>query len=229
MAAGLNKASLQKRVLSALAIGPLSLFIIWYGGAPFFLLLLVSLFISINEWYGLAQKLKHANLHFLIVGSLYIGVAFYSFYLCRGLGTSNIWLLLFMVWSSDIGAYFAGKLIGGPKLIPQISPNKTWAGLVGALVSPIIILVIYFFFSHGSSELSPFLIALIIVIGALVGLIGQVGDLMMSFVKRLANVKDTGKIIPGHGGVLDRIDSLLLVTPIFYVLVKYLNIIVTIS
>lgn len=217
----LSMTSLQRRTLSALLMAPCFLAVVWAGGVYFAATLFILFFLSMFEWYGLVSKLSHARTLFLLGGAAYIAVSFYSFYLCRELDFWAIIMLLFMVWASDIGAYFSGKLVGGPKLLPQVSPNKTWAGMCGAALSPVLVL---FAFCYADSGMTIFfegyVFALLVLIGVLIGVIGQGGDLLMSFVKRQAGVKDTGRLIPGHGGVLDRIDSLLLVTPVFYVLGK---------
>lgn len=120
--------------------------------------------------------------------------------------TLIVWLLL-VVWAMDIGAYFAGRAIGGPKLAPRISPNKTWAGLAGGMASAGL--------AGGAvafvSSLGP--VWMLAVLAALVGAWSQVGDITESMVKRHFGVKDMSNIIPGHGGVLDRIDGLLFAAP----------------
>jgi phosphatidate cytidylyltransferase len=110
-----------------------------------------------------------------------------------------LWTLA-IVWATDIGAYFAGRAIGGPKLAPRISPNKTWAGLVGGMVSAAII-------GAGIAAIaeSP---ALLWIAGAPLAIVAQTGDLFESWLKRRSGVKDSGKLLPGHGGVLDRLDGL---------------------
>jgi phosphatidate cytidylyltransferase len=127
------------------------------------------------------------------------------------------------LWASDSGAYFVGRKFGGPKLAPVISPKKTWSGFCGALFSAGIMLFLfyYLFFSHhaifrmGTVSGRPLEFFLT---GMIAGGVGQAGDLLESFFKRKAGVKDTGNLIPGHGGLLDRIDSLLLASPVFLAL-----------
>lgn len=118
-----------------------------------------------------------------------------------------LWLLV-VVWSTDIGAYFAGRTIGGPKLIPRISPNKTWAGLCGGMVAAGI--------AGGSmARLDPQLPALgLALFGAALAVVAQAGDFTESAIKRRFRVKDSSHLIPGHGGVLDRLDGLLFVAPV---------------
>jgi phosphatidate cytidylyltransferase len=119
-----------------------------------------------------------------------------------------LWFFV-VIWSTDIGAYLIGNSIGGVKLAPKISPNKTWAGFFGGLASALI----------ASSLLNSLLypLASILVVGLgcfFVSVVGQIGDLFESWCKRRLGVKDTSKIIPGHGGVLDRVDSILLSAPV---------------
>ncbi len=115
-----------------------------------------------------------------------------------------LWTLA-TVWVTDIGAYFAGRSIGGPKLAPTVSPNKTWAGLIGGVVSALILGLLLWRFAGLPLQLafaSPIL-----------AVIAQIGDLYESWLKRQAGVKDSGTILPGHGGVLDRLDGLVPVAP----------------
>lgn len=139
----------------------------------------------------------------MIGGTLYVGVPAFAM-----LSLSWVWEILVLwvfivTWATDILAYFAGRSIGGPKLAPRISPNKTWAGLIGGILGGGLLgwaTALYF-------EMEP----LFLWAGAPMGLIAQAGDLYESWVKRRAGVKDSGTLLPGHGGVLDRLDGLLAV------------------
>jgi len=111
--------------------------------------------------------------------------------------------LLFSVWATDTGAYAAGRTIGGPKLLPRISPKKTWAGLIGGMV---LAALIGYGCALGFGESAP---ASYAALAAVLALVSQAGDFFESYVKRRAGAKDSGTLIPGHGGVLDRIDGLL--------------------
>lgn len=140
------------------------------------------------------------------LGPLYAALPAVALIWLRGEGEPGrqtlFWLLL-LVWATDIGAYAAGRLIGGPLLLPRVSPKKTWAGLLGGVVSAALVGVgisVALGLSH------PILVA--VASGAL-AVVAQAGDLMESWVKRRWNVKDSSNIIPGHGGVLDRVDGLL--------------------
>ena len=117
-----------------------------------------------------------------------------------------LWLFL-SVWSCDTGAYFSGRSIGGPKLAPRISPNKTWAGLLGGILAAMVASVLLALIS-GSG-----LTVLFAIQGALLALISQCGDLAESSIKRRFDVKDSGNLIPGHGGILDRADGVLFAAP----------------
>lgn len=221
-----NMASLQKRVASAVILAPIFAGFVWYGSWPFLIWLVIAACIAMYEWRGLIVRLNDGKGAALFFGFVYISLSFYSFYLCRGLGGAHIILLLLLVWSSDIGAYFFGKFIGGAKLLPQISPNKTWAGMIGAMFCPVVVLLLFMYFYVGIGGMEAYIISFLLIVGALIGVLGQAGDLLISYVKRQARVKDTGNLIPGHGGLLDRIDSLLLVTPVFYVMLKYTLVII---
>ncbi|NJC33512.1 phosphatidate cytidylyltransferase [Sphingomonas jejuensis] len=109
------------------------------------------------------------------------------------------------VWATDIGAYFAGRLIGGPKLMPRVSPNKTWAGLIGGMAAALLV---------GLAFNERFGVPIELVLTApVLAIIAQAGDLYESSIKRRAGVKDSGTLLPGHGGVLDRLDGLVTVAP----------------
>lgn len=206
---------LQKRAVSALIMGLPCLWAAWMGG--FWLALMVVLFLAVGlwEWWKLSWHLKSdSERSIFLFGVLYIGLGAYAFYTLGHPGWDNAaFALLVMVIGSDCGAYFAGKTWGGPKLFPSISPNKTWAGLGGAMGGAAAIGVLCWLLGI---HIESFMFA--ILGGFVIGVAGQAGDLLESWAKRLADVKDTGQLIPGHGGLLDRVDSLLMATPVFVVL-----------
>ncbi|HEX6980036.1 MAG TPA: phosphatidate cytidylyltransferase [Alphaproteobacteria bacterium] len=141
------------------------------------------------------------------VGALYIGIPAAALVWLRGADAGGqhlmVWLLL-TVWATDIGAFFAGRLIGGPRLAPRISPKKTWAGLVGAVVSTGLLGWVV-----GAADPGAPAAGALVAAGAVLAVIAQAGDLGESWVKRHFNVKDSSQLIPGHGGVFDRVDGLL--------------------
>ncbi len=124
--------------------------------------------------------------------------------------------LFVTVWASDSIAYVFGRLIGGPKLAPKISPKKTWAGMLGSMTGAAAALYLGGYIIEQQFGIKIAETLDLVLFGAFLGVVGQVGDLAISVFKRAHNVKDTGNVIPGHGGVLDRIDALLLIAP-FYV------------
>jgi phosphatidate cytidylyltransferase len=148
----------------------------------------------------------------LALGVPYLGLAAVAVPWLRadpGAGLANTIFVLSIVWSSDIGAYMIGRLAGGPKLVPSISPGKTWSGAVGGLACAALAgLAVAACFSSGFS--SPHVLTLAIVLG----IVSQAGDLLESALKRHFGVKDSGRMIPGHGGLLDRLDALLAVAPV---------------
>ena len=122
-------------------------------------------------------------------------------------GRANLLFLLLLVWASDIGAYLVGRPIGGPRLAPRISPGKTWSGAVGGLLAAVLVGVV----AALPTAPTPPLVARAACSPALLGVVAQAGDLAESCVKRHFGVKDSGRLIPGHGGLLDRLDALLAV------------------
>jgi phosphatidate cytidylyltransferase len=161
-----------------------------------------------DVWYGLAAAAGFALLLILASkrarlggGYLYVALPSFSLLILNWISWEVVFWAMIVTWATDIFAYFAGRSIGGPKLAPKVSPNKTWAGLVGGMAGAGVLgwATALFFGLDGA-----FLYA-----GALMGLLAQAGDLYESWVKRMAGVKDSGTLLPGHGGVLDRLDGLL--------------------
>jgi phosphatidate cytidylyltransferase len=121
--------------------------------------------------------------------------------------------LLFTVWASDVGAYLVGRWLGGPRLAPRISPGKTRSGALGGLIAAIAVgLLAAHFLSDAATIWRAALVA------AVLGIVSQLGDLLESFVKRRLEVKDSGHLIPGHGGLFDRLDGILAAAPVAAVL-----------
>ncbi len=171
------------------------------------------------------------NLRLVYFGFIYIVLSINMMIWLRD-GTSwqglyNFVTFLFIVWGSDVCAYFSGRAIGGPKLAPKISPKKTWAGFIGSslgagmiaagLTCPWFLNLLDLQTIGGMGYIGYF------VMGFILAMFGQAGDLLISLFKRHFDVKDTGTLIPGHGGILDRIDALLLVAYIFAMAVRVLS------
>ena len=150
---------------------------------------------------------------FSIFGALYIGIGFYYFIETRLFGIEYVLYALTVIWTTDTGAYFVGRKIGKVKLWPDISPNKTIEGFFGGIITAIVFACIFqAIFPIASSYW------MLIIVTIIASIIGQLGDLVESAIKRNYNVKDSGRLLPGHGGILDRFDSLLFVLPLLHFL-----------
>ncbi len=157
--------------------------------------------------YVAARISGRVHPRWIAAGTAYIGLPCIAIVWLRGgepAGQAVILWLMLTVWATDTGAYFAGRLVGGPKLAPRLSPKKTWAGLIGAAVSAAAVGALLPWFDPKAPS-PPELAAA----GALLAIVAQAGDLAKSSVKRRFGVKDSSHLIPGHGGLFDRVDGLL--------------------
>ena len=201
----------RKRVITAIICVPIFLVLVYLGGWWLGALMILLGIVGLAEYFQLVQRIHPVSSPvWLILGFGYIALGMLSFFGTRVLGGA-LWLLL-IVWATDIAAYEIGRRIGRTKLAPTISPNKTVEGFIAGLLGGLLIGLIYGLIFMKSGFIASLLIPLFI------SLLGQLGDLLESKIKRLAGVKDSGKIFPGHGGVLDRFDSLLLTSPFMYLL-----------
>lgn len=181
--------------------------LLWAGGA-----LLASLAaIIVSVALSLAAAAGERSRLWIALGLIWFGVPCGALIWLRQAETGGLaavlWTLL-MIWAADTGAYFAGKTIGGPKLAPKVSPNKTWAGLLGGMLGAAGISVAFALLVDGQA------LALAAVSAAVLAPWSQVGDLAESAIKRHVGVKDSGALIPGHGGIFDRVDALLFTAPV---------------
>jgi len=148
-------------------------------------------------------------------GALYIGVPAIALLWLRAIpgdGREHVLWLLLLVWASDIGGYVSGRAIGGPRLAPRVSPGKTWAGLCGGVVAAAGVgAIVGFLLDQGRIGVTVFA-------SATLAVVAQAGDLLESWLKRRCGIKDTGHVIPGHGGVMDRVDGLVAAAPIMALL-----------
>ena len=205
-----------KRLLSSIVLIPIVIFFIVKGSFIFNFFLLVCFFITSYEWFRMMKKslLK-------ITGIIFLILSFYSMYKIRNDFDRDFLHLLFVTIvcvSTDLGGYIFGKILGGPKLT-KISPKKTYTGSIGSFLLAIILTNIYLNYEDVEFTIEIFIFVLII------SIISQLGDIFISYCKRLSKIKDTGKIIPGHGGLLDRVDGMIFAFPFSY-LIFYLEFII---
>lgn len=205
--------NLQQRIISAAILIPVILVIVWTGGMVFNLLLLFATVIMAFEWNQIVGNRSDMDpihkRHWMLAGVGYVAISVGSLMYLRGLeqGFSVVIALLLTVWAVDIAAFFVGRTVGGPKICPSISPNKTWSGLVGGMAGAALVnIVIGLIFG------TPIL--WLMLMGALMAIIAQIGDFVESWIKRQFYMKDSGFLIPGHGGLLDRVDGLTTTAPV---------------
>lgn len=163
------------------------------------------------------NKFTFEDAGFIFLSAFYVGMGFYYLIEVREIGLDLLLFILFLIWATDSGAYFIGRAFGKHKLWPVISPNKTIEGAVGGVILAVITAIIFTIFN-------PLTITgfTLIVIAVVISITGQLGDLVQSGFKRYYNVKDSGNILPGHGGVLDRLDSMIFVMPLLMFITKFL-------
>ncbi len=212
------------RILSTLILIPIALFFIVKGSIFFNFFIIVLLLLTFYEWHFLSFKKTY-----YLPGFIFIVFSFYTFYFIGNQGDTGslfhriyFFLILLTCIATDIGGYVFGKIFKGPK-ITKISPNKTYAGMIGGFVLSIISASLYFdnlsflSLSQSKGEMG----AQIFFIVLSISFISQVGDLVISFFKRKSKIKNTGNIIPGHGGLLDRIDGMIFAFPYSFLLMKF--------
>ena len=215
------KNEFYKRILSSILLIPLALFFIIKGSFFLIFFLIACFFISSYEWHLMTKKIK-----FSLIGYIFFIFSFYSaFQLRNNLPGEYYYILLVTIIcvATDVGGYLFGKIFKGPKLT-KISPNKTYSGMFGGFFLTLIFTYIYinnfnFIQTNIVNTIDIFIIVL------LISLISQLGDIIISYFKRLSKIKNTGKIIPGHGGLLDRIDGMIFAFPFSY-LIFYLEFII---
>ncbi len=164
-------------------------------------------------------KVSIVDITLSIFPALYIGFSFsFALLILEEPHAFLIMLSIFLLtWTSDIGGYFFGSLWGKRKIAPKLSPNKTWAGSIGGIILSLITALIFYKYAQiGNHNLFN-----LIILGIMASIAAQAGDLFISSVKRIFAVKDTGSLIPGHGGILDRFDSFILVLPVVFALLTY--------
>ena len=199
---------LTKRILSSLALIPVALFFIIKGSFLFIIFLLICSSLIIYEWHMMSKKKFYS-----IYGYIFFIISFYSIYKLRIDNDYTFLLFITIICvSTDIGGYIFGKTFKGPKLT-KFSPNKTYAGMIGGYLLSIMSTIIFTNFYFNEESLIKLLIFVIFISS-----ISQLGDIIISYFKRISKIKDTGKIIPGHGGLLDRVDGMIFAFPFSYLI-----------
>ena len=212
------KQEFQKRVFSSIILIPIALYFIVKGSIFFTFFISICLLITLHEWHMMSKKKSY-----YFVGFIFILISFYTVFLLRNydLHTSILdpGLTFFLIVTlicvfTDLGGYVFGKIFKGPK-ITKISPNKTYSGMLGGFFLSIISINLFVNYTTLNLYFTNQLFFFVILVSA----ISQIGDILISFFKRKSKIKNTGKLIPGHGGLLDRIDGMLLAFPLSYILI----------
>ena len=200
------------RILSSIILIPMALFFIIKGSFYFNFFIFICFLVTAYEWYQMNKK----NINFYS-GLFFLIFSFYTVYLFRNVNEDLVLFILVLITciTTDIGGYIFGKIFKGPKLT-KISPNKTYAGMFGGFFSSIISANFFLYYAPSEIELAGKMSLEVFVFVILISLVSQIGDLIISYFKRLSKVKNTGKIIPGHGGLLDRIDGMIFAFPFTY-------------
>ncbi len=202
---------LEKRLITSLILIPISIFFIIKGSIFFIFFLSIVFLVASYEWILMSKKKNLLRL----LGIIFLFFSFYSAFKF-GENYKDFLFIITICIFTDVGGYVFGKIFEGPKLT-KISPKKTYAGVFGGFVLSLVTGFIFWYYTYNSrilpdEELFIFIFILII------SLISQIGDLVISYFKRKAKLKDTGKILPGHGGLLDRIDGMIFVFPFCYLI-----------
>ena len=217
---------LQKRILSSIILIPIAIFFIIKGSYLFNFFITIIFLVASYEWYMMSKK---KNYYYF--GYFFLIFSFYTVYDLRNNfgdeGESLIFFLfvLLICISTDIGGFLFGKIFKGPKLI-KISPNKTYSGMIGGYLFSFVTIFFLFEYSEFLFDEKTKWLPIVYFHIILISTISQIGDIVISYFKRLSKIKDTGKIIPGHGGILDRIDGMIFAFPFTYI-VYFLNILET--
>jgi len=208
---------LLKRIITSVFLSGLSIFFIINGPFLFSLFLIIILYLSILEWRNLSVS---KTSYFLGISFLILSII--SAFLLKNSNFLFFWLVILISVFSDIGGFVFGKVFKGPKLT-KISPNKTYSGVFGSLIFSLIIGFIYIHYNEQFLTKFNLNYLNLIMIIILISIINQIGDLIISYFKRLKNIKNTGKILPGHGGLLDRIDGIIFTIPSSYIMNLFLS------
>jgi phosphatidate cytidylyltransferase len=199
------------RAISTIGLAPIVLYIIYRGGFLYYMTICIVAILMAFEWGNMLSPSKVIKHRFIwkLVAVFYTAIPCSSliWISVRDSGNKVVMWLILTVWITDIMAYLVGRSVGGPKLLTKISPTKTWSGLIGGCFSAVV-------FGYGASlYLNSRHPEIFILLTASISIYAQIGDLIESWIKRIFEIKDSGNLIPGHGGVLDRVDGIILTAP----------------
>ena len=194
-----------KRIVSSIILLPLTIYFIIQGSFLLIFFTVICLTVACLEWHMMSKKKSY-----YIYGFIFLIFSFYTFYELS-IELIDVFYVIITCSSTDIGGYVFGKIFKGPKLT-KISPKKTYAGMFGGYFLSLISLSVIISFIDYDSTVVLFLLTI------LISTVSQLGDIIISYFKRLSKIKNTGKLIPGHGGLLDRIDGMIFAFPIYYLI-----------
>lgn len=204
---------MKQRIITAAIAAPLFLILLYIGKIPFEILVMIMALVGASEIMTMSKgkkiTLKYISIAYIVAGFIFLGL------IRDEKGFAFTFAIMIIIWATDSGAYFVGKKIGKNKLAPSISPNKTVEGSIGGIVIAFVAVMIF-------QLIEPVFESYVelIIITLIVSVLGQIGDLIESKIKRIYDVKDSGKILPGHGGVFDRFDSMILVFIAVFIIEK---------
>ena len=202
-----------KRILSSIIIIAIAFFFITKGSFFFIFFLTICFFITSFEWYKMTK-----NKNYFLLGLVFLILSFLSAFLLRNIFLKDFILVILICISTDIGGFVFGKIFKGPRLT-KISPNKTYSGMIGSFFLSIISALFY----TNYYSLIYWTDNLLLITVILISSVSQIGDLTVSYFKRISKIKNTGKIIPGHGGLLDRIDGMIFAIPFAFIFLKMIK------
>ena len=204
---------ITKRILSSIIIIVIAFFFITKGSFFYIFFLSICFFITSFEWYKMTK-----NKNYFLLGLVFLILSFLSAFLLRNIFLKDFILVILICISTDIGGFVFGKIFKGPKLT-KISPNKTYSGMIGSFFLSIIS-ALYYTSYYGLIYWTDNVLLITVI---LISSVSQIGDLTVSYFKRLSKIKNTGKILPGHGGLLDRVDGIIFVIPFAYLFLNFIK------
>ena len=207
--------ALPLRIFSAICLVAIIAISFWLGTTAMLVLIAVTAIILMFEWLHITKPFN--KLLSIVTGIIYISTACISLFMLYINYNNALLYLLVVIAATDVGAYFSGKIIGGAKLLPKISPNKTWAGLIGGMAcAAITSYLLKDYVAYPSNTINA------LILGATLAFIAQSGDYFESWLKRKSGVKDSGNILPGHGGLFDRMDGILPAAIAYFAMLNYI-------